>query len=260
MNINEVNRDGWDRRVEGGDHWTLPVSPETIQSAREGDWSVLLTSGKSVPRDWFGNLTDCDLLALASGGGQQGPVLAAAGARVTVFDASPKQLANDRLVAEREGLELKLVEGYMHDLSCFESESFDLIFHPVSNCYAPEVRPVWREAFRVLRPGGTLLAGFMSPAGYIFDPLEEDRGELVPRFPLPYSDAKSQLDEDRDALLKQFHTFEFSHTLEDQIGGQLDAGFLLAGFYEDSEPDRLLCHFMPDMMATRAIKPTATPV
>jgi len=30
---------------------------------------------------------------LASGGGQQGPVLAAAGAHVTVFDNSPRQLA-----------------------------------------------------------------------------------------------------------------------------------------------------------------------
>ena len=186
-------------------------------------------------------------------------VLAAAGASVTVFDASPKQLANDRLVADREGLDLKLVEGYMHDLSCFDTESFDLVFHPVSNCYAPEVRPVWQEAFRVLRPGGTLLSGFMSPAGYIFDPLEEDKGELIARFPLPYSDMSSQLEEEREEILKQFNTFEFSHTLEDQIGGQLEAGFLLAGFYEDSEPDRLLCHYMPDMLATRAIKPTDQP-
>ncbi len=257
MNINEVNRDGWNRRVEAGDHWTLPVSSETIQRARQGDWQVLLTSGKSVPRAWFGDLAGKDLLALASGGGQQGPVLAAAGARVTVFDASPRQLEHDSMVAARDGVELKTVEGYMHDLSCFEAESFDILFHPVSNCYAPEVRQVWKEAFRVLRPGGVLLSGFMAPASYIFDPLEEDRGELIPRFPLPYSDAKSQLEEERAEILEQFHTFEFSHTLEDQIGGQLDAGFLLAGFYEDSEPDRLLCHYMPDMLATRAIKPNA---
>lgn len=254
MNINEVNRDGWDRRVSEEDHWTLPVSPETIRKARAGDWSVLLTSSKSVPDAWFGPLEGKDLLALASGGGQQAPVLAAAGANVTVFDASPKQLASDRLVAEREGLKLSTVEGYMHDLSCFEDESFDLIFHPVSNCYAPEVLPVWLEAYRVLRPGGVLLAGFMAPASYIFDPLAEDDGELIVRFPLPYSDVGSQAPEDRDAILRTFHTFEHSHTLQDQIGGQLAAGFLLAGFYEDVEPGRLLSNFMPDMLATRAIK------
>jgi SAM-dependent methyltransferase len=255
MDINELNRDGWNRRVAEKDHWTLPVSPETIRRARAGDWSVLLTSSTPAPKEWFGPLQGRDLLALASGGGQQAPVFAAAGANVTVLDASSEQLANDRLVAEREGLELRTVQGYMHDLSCFEDESFDLIFHPVSNCYAPDVLPVWREAFRVLRPGGALLAGFMAPASYIFDPLAEDDGELIVRFPLPYSDVHSQAPEDRDNILREFHTFEFSHTLQDQIGGQLAAGFLLAGFYEDVEPNRLLANFMPDLMATRAIKP-----
>ncbi len=57
----------------------------------------------------------------------------------------------------------------MRDLSAFADESFDLVFHPVSNLFVPEVRPVWNEAFRVLRRGGSLLAGFLNPAVYIFD-------------------------------------------------------------------------------------------
>lgn len=255
MNINEVNREGWDQRVEEGDHWTLPVSPELIARAREGDWNVLLTSSTNVPREWFGDLRGKDVLALASGGGQQAPIFAAAGARVTVFDASERQLAGDRLVAERENLQLTLEQGYMHDLSRFASESFDLIFHPVSNCFAPDVLPVWREAFRVLRPGGALLAGFMTPAAYIFDAVAEDRGELVVRFPLPYSDAESLPLDELAQVQKEFHTLEFSHTLQAQIGGQLDAGFVLGGFYEDSEPQRLVAELFPDMLATRATKP-----
>ena len=255
MDINQINRDGWDERVAERDHWTLPVSAQIIERARAGDWSVLLTSSTNVPREWFGELQGKDLLALASGGGQQAPVFAAAGAHVTVFDASDKQLAGDTLVAERERLELRTVQGFMHDLSAFEDESFDLVFHPVSNCYAPDVPPVWREVFRVLRPGGVLLAGFMSPTSYIFDPLAEDRGELVVRYPLPYSDAKSLPQDEREEVARQFHTFEFSHSLQDQIGAQLEAGLLLAGFYEDREPERLVAKYFPDMIATRAVKP-----
>ena len=64
---------------------------------------------------------------LASGGGQQCPVFAAAGANVTSFDASDEQLARDREVAEREGLTIRTVQGFMHDLSVFAGDSFDAI-------------------------------------------------------------------------------------------------------------------------------------
>lgn len=255
MNINEINRAGWDERVAEEDVWTQPVSPEVIDRARAGDWSVLLTSTKSVPKEWFGDLEGQRVLALASGGGQQAPIFAAAGARVTVFDASPEQLVQDERVAKRESLELRIEQGYMHDLGRFDDQSFDLIFHPVSNCYAPEILPVWREAFRVLRPGGHLLAGFMAPASYIFDPLAEDRGEVLVRFPLPYSDAKSLPPDELESVRREYHTLEFSHSLEEQIGGQLQAGFYLAGMYEDREPKRPVAKYLPDMIATRSLRP-----
>lgn len=253
--IRRINQEGWDRRVEEKDFWTLPVSPELIARAREGDWNVVLTPVRPVPREWFGEIADKDVLCLASGGGQQGPILSAAGARVTVFDASPRQLASDRMVAERERLELVTQQGFMHDLGCFADASFDLIFHPVSNCYAPEILPVWREAYRVLRPGGVLLASFMTPASYIFDPLEEDRGELVLRFALPYSDIEDLTPQELARVRDEVHTIEFSHTLEEQIGGQLAAGFVLTAMYEDAEPERPVARLFPDTIATRAVKP-----
>ncbi len=73
----------------------------------------------------------------------------------------------------------------MHDLSCFADAGFDLIFHPTSNCFAPEIEPVWLECFRVLRPGGALLAGFMNPDIYIFDLDAQERDELLVRFRCP---------------------------------------------------------------------------
>ena len=87
------NRRAWDRQVERGNRWTVPVGPEEIARARLGDWRIVLTPTKAVPADWFPPLSDLDVLCLASGGGQQGPVLAAAGANVAVFDNSPNQLA-----------------------------------------------------------------------------------------------------------------------------------------------------------------------
>src|SRR5512137_2653648 len=169
FDLRAYNSAAWDKAVERQSEWTIPVSPALIAAARGGEWQIVLTPTKPVPAGWFPPLAGADVLCLASGGGQQGPILAAAGAHVTVFDNSPRQLAQDRLVAEREGLAIRTVEGDMADLSAFDDASFDLIVHPVSNIFAQDVLPVWREAYRVLRPGGVLLAGFSNPINYIFD-------------------------------------------------------------------------------------------
>ena len=172
----EHNRQAWNRAARAGERWSVPVDAATIAAARGGDWRVILTPNLPVPRDWFGELAGARVLCLASGGGQQAPVLAAAGATVISYDASDEQLALDALVAEREGLPLRTVRGDMADLSAFADASLDLIFHPVSNVFAADVRPVWRECHRVLRPGGRLLAGFMNPAYYLFDHEELEAG------------------------------------------------------------------------------------
>ncbi|HEX7316807.1 MAG TPA: class I SAM-dependent methyltransferase [Pyrinomonadaceae bacterium] len=256
MNLLEHQKRAWDEQVGLGNEWTRPVGPEVVEEARRGRWSVLLTEQKPVPREWFPTeMSGQRILCLASGGGQQGPTLAATGARVTVLDNSPAQLAQDRLVAEREGLDLRTFEGDMADLSRFDAESFDLVFHPVSNLFAPSVRPVWREAFRVLRSGGVLLAGFNNPAIYIFDLEDERQHRLEVKFKLPYSDVESPDEAERARLLATGRPLEFSHTLEDQIGGQLDAGFRLTALYEDRHRGLRIAEFMPTYVATRAVKP-----
>jgi SAM-dependent methyltransferase len=256
MDVREHNRRAWDRQVGLGNVWTRPVGTEVIEEARQGRWSVLLTEQKPVPREWFpAEMRGLKVLCLASGGGQQAPTFAAAGARVTVLDNSPAQLAQDRLVAERERLDLQTFEGDMADLSRFADCSFDLVFHPVSNCFAPAVRPVWRETFRVLRRGGLLLAGFNNPAMYIFDLQDERQARLEVKYRLPYSDVESPDAAERERLLAAGQPLEFSHTLEDQIGGQLDAGFQLTGLYEDRHRGLRVAEFMPTYAATRAVKP-----
>jgi len=251
------NRTAWDHEVETGNEWTVPVGPEVIEAARAGDWSVVLIGYAPVQHNWFpASLAGKDVLCLASGGGQQGPVLAAAGATVTVLDNSARQLAQDRMVADRDGLDLSTVLGDMRDLSAFADASFDLVFHPVSNVFCPDLAPVWRECHRVLRPGGVLLAGFMNPDVFIFDAdASEKRGELIVRHALPYSDLTHLTPTERAALFGPDAPVEYSHTLTEQIGGQLEAGFVLTGFTESPLHVGPTAAFMPGYFATRAVKP-----
>lgn len=258
MDIVKHNEIAWDKQSSDAESpWVQPVGSAEVEAARRGDWQVILTPTKTVPEHWFGDIRDKDVLGLASGGGQQVPIFAAAGARVTSFDNSPQQLAKDRLVAERENLPIQYEQGDMADLSRFEDESFDLIFHPVSNVFSQHILPVWRHCARVLRPGGRLLSGFMNPDFFMFDhEVVDNGGPMEVRFALPYADIESLTEAQIMERQQRGEALEFSHTLESQIGGQLDAGLLLAGFYEDYWDTQTtpLNDFMPTSMATLAIK------
>ena len=93
-------------------------------------------------------------------------LFAAAVANVTSFDNSPEQLGKDRIVAERDGLNIVYEQGDMADLSRFSEASFDLVFHPVAHIFCADTLPVWQYCARILRPGVLLLSGFMSPDFY----------------------------------------------------------------------------------------------
>lgn len=253
MDIIAQNNKNWEEKVRQKHPWTVPVDEEVIDNARHGNWCIVLTAQKPVPAAWFPPIKGKRVLCLASGGGQQGPILAAAGADVTVLDLAEAQLEQDRSVARRENLELRTVRASMTDLSMFESESFDVIVHPVSNVFIPHVQPVWNEAFRVLAKGGVLMSGFMNPVFYMFDEELEKQGVLQVKYPLPYSDLDYLSEEE---LESKNGAVEFGHSLEEQIQGQIAAGFVITGFYEDTfGGERLLDRFCPSFIATRAVKP-----
>ncbi|MCF6311624.1 MAG: class I SAM-dependent methyltransferase [Verrucomicrobiales bacterium] len=257
MNVTQFNRNAWNFQSMEGCRWSTPVEPDVIEQALKGNWQVLLTPNKTVPSPWLGEVKNFDLLCLASGGGQQAPLFAAAGAKVTSFDNSDVQLEKDQLVADRHQLEITTMQGDMADLSAFDDACFDLIFHPVSNVFAPDIHPIWRECFRVLKPGGSLLSGFMNPAFFLFDHVHgEETGELIVKYPLPYSDLDSLTEDQLDDQIEATLSLEYSHSLQDQIGGQTQAGFMIADLYEDSWDDQstALNPYMPTFLATRAIK------
>lgn len=255
MDITKYNKRAWDKQVQNGNLWTKPVSSQEVEQARHGKWQVVLTPTKPVPKDWFPPMKNLKVLALASGGGQQAPLFAAAGADVTLFDNSPLQLAKDQEVANRDNLIIKTIEGDMSDLSIFDSESFDFIFHPCSNCFVPNVIPVWKEAFRVLKKGGSLVSGFVNPLTYMLDPELQKNNILQIKYKIPYSDLTSITEEERIRFYGKDEPLCFGHTLEDLIGGQINAGFFLTGFYEDSWKGQEAIHdYIDCFIATRAVK------
>ncbi len=229
------NSASWDAQAARDCEWSRPVSAEEVAAARRGDWAVKLTPG-ALPAHWL-----------------------AAGARVTLFDASAGQLDKDRQVAARDRLELACVQGDMRDLSTFADASFDLVFNPISNLYVDDVLPVWRECARVLRPGGKLLASFYNPALFIEDRSPElaEQGLIRPRHRLPYSDLESLSAEALAAKREKGEALVFGHSLTQQIAGQLAAGLLLQDFYEDWQPHPrfVIDRFMPTFLATCALKP-----
>ena len=227
MDYQDINAATIDRWIEEGWEWGVPITHEQFINAKNGKWDVMLTPTKPVPHEWFGDIKGKKVLGLASGGGQQMPIFAALGADCTVLDYSLRQLESEKLVSMREGYDIRIIRGDMTKRLPFDDGEFDLIFHPVSNCYVKEVKSIWRECFRVLKKGGRLIAGMDNGINYIVDNDEKAIVNSLPFDPLVNEAQRKQLEDDDAGM-------QFSHTLEEQINGQLEAGFTLISLYDDT--------------------------
>ena len=245
MSYQDINAATVDRWIK---EWGRAISHEDYIKALNGDWDVKLTPVKFVPHEWFGNFKGKKLLGLASSGGQQIPIFTALSAECTVLDYSDAQLENEKIVAERENYKVNIVKADMTKPLPFENESFDIIFHPVSNCYIESVEPVFKECYRILKKGGILLCGLDTIINYILDKNFE---KVV--FSMPFNPLKNE--EHREFLQKLDCGYQFSHNLSEQLGGQLKAGFILTNI-EDDTGDEGKLHEMniPTFIMTRAIK------
>ena len=223
----QINKETIDKWAENGWEWSKPVSHEEFLKAKQGNWNVFLTPTVPVPHNWLGELKGKKILGLASGGGQQMPIFSALGAECTVLDYSSKQIESEIMVSKREDYEIEAIEGDMTKILPFEDESFDIVFHPVSNCYVEDVYHVFNEAYRVLKKGGVFLAGLNNEINYIVD---NDEKEIVWKMPFnPLKDEKA-----KEFMVKENAGIQFSHNMTEQIGGQLKAGFTLVDIYEDT--------------------------
>lgn len=224
------------------------ITHEEFVRAQQGDWDLYFTPNKTIPHAWFGDLKGKELLGLASGGGQQIPIFAALGANCTMLDYSTEQCETEKKVAEREGYSVNIVQYDMTKPLPFADETFDIIFHPLSNCYVEEVKPIFKECYRILKHGGVLMCGLDNGINFAFN---EEETELT--YTLPFNPLKNP--QQYEDSIKNDWGIEFSHTLEEQIGGQLEAGFVLTDLYEDTNGEGILHeHGIPTYWAKRAKK------
>ena len=165
-----------------------------------------------------------------------------------MLDCSDAQLENEKAVAERENYKVNIIKADMSKPLPFKDESFDIIFHPVSNCYIENVEPVFKECYRILKKGGILLCGLSTEINYLVDESEE---KIV--FSMPFNPLKNE--EHREFLEKFGGGYQFSHTLSEQLGGQLKAGFTLTNIEDDTNgAGRLHEMNISTYIMTRAIK------
>lgn len=220
--------------VENDVNWSACASPEALERARKGALTLTFGVNGVVPAEWLGDLRGKRVLCLAGAGGLQAPLLACAGAEVTVLDLSERMLEKDREVAAREGLDIRLEHGNMCDLSRFADASFDLVFNPPSLFYVPDVNPVFREVHRVLKPGGTFIMVSSNPIAYVCD-WDEAAGcyKAVNRMPYCSADHPDQGD-----------WIEYGHTMESYLGGQIAADFVITGYLEDQTEDITELYFI----------------
>lgn len=223
-----------DRLAENDVNWSRPATAEQLQNARSGKMELLFGCDDAIPTEWLGDLRGKKVLCLAGAGGLQGPLLVCAGAEVTVLDLSERMLDRDREIAAREGLNIRIEHGNMCDLSRFADGSFDLVLNPPSLFYVPDVMPVFREVYRVLKKGGSFIMIATNPIAYVCD-YDESLGcyKAVNRMPYCSADHADQGD-----------WIEYGHTMESYIGGQLQCGFVLTGYKESQMEDITELYFI----------------
>ncbi|UUO06596.1 class I SAM-dependent methyltransferase [Blastopirellula sp. J2-11] len=215
----DQNRAAWDRKVRQRDRFARPANDEDFRDplALVDRWGWL-----------GGSVVGQRILCLGAGGGRQGPLYAAAGAVVTIVDISPAQLELDRQVAAERRLALTTVEASMDDLSMLGTADFDVIIHPVSTCYVPDLRPVYAEIARLLGDGGLYISQHKTPTSLQADIRRSPGGyELIEpyyrRGPLPPVVGSRHREEG---------TLEYLHRWEDLIGLMCRTGFVIEDLIE----------------------------
>lgn len=248
------NADTWDNINECLFDKTTVISHEDYVAAKNGTLNVSLAGIGTVPKEWFPPLKGANVLALACGGGQQCPVFAAHGAKVTVTDISSSQLAKEKYVSQREGYTIHIVRTDMSKPFPFADNSFDMIFNPISNCYIENIIPMWGECARVIKSGGVLMMAFVKEEFFLFEPDFRKEDFLISRHTLPFHPLRDLTEEQIKQKQNAQMPLAFSHTLTEQIGGLIKAGFEITDIYEDRDGGGLFDKYMDSYVAVRAVK------
>lgn len=190
------------------------------------------------PDGWLGPLEGKRVLCLAGGGGQQSAAFALLGARVTVVDLSDAQLERDTKAAAHYGLDVETVQADMRDLSALEASAYDVVQHAYSINFVPDVRVVFQQVARVIRPGGIYQLQFANPFVHSINPRSWD-GDGYP-LRQPYLDGEPIQSEDEVWVFRRGDAAggetgsppipgprEYRHTLSTIVNGLAEHGFTI---------------------------------
>lgn len=217
--VHEQNRKAWDRLVDRRNRFARPASDQDCHDP------LAAVDGLG----WLGgNIEGKELLCLAAGGGRQSAIYASAGARVTVVDISPGMLELDREVARERRLDIHVVEASMDDLRGLTAQSFDIVIHPVSTCYVPDVVKVFQQVARVLKGGGVYISQHKSPVSLQATIKPGDGGYVIQS---PYY-SKQAVPKVSGTSLREEGCLEFVHRWEEIIGGMCRCGFVIEDLVE----------------------------
>ncbi|MBP1765640.1 MAG: methylase involved in ubiquinone/menaquinone biosynthesis [Firmicutes bacterium] len=150
----------FDRVADRYDAWyETPCGHFADQMQKELVWEVAPLSPEAA------------VLDLGCGTGNYSIELAKRGCVVSGIDSSPGMLAQGRCKAEALGLSVRWLHSDFNALP-FAAESFDAVLAVTALEFAPDPQNVLLEAMRVLKPGGSLIAGVLaknSPWGRMYE-------------------------------------------------------------------------------------------
>lgn len=219
--VHDHNRRAWDQRVRENRRFTRPVDPTELADPVKAIDPWVAAEPPDGP-------AGKRVLCLAAGGGRQGILYANAGADVTVVDLSQAMLDVDDRVAADRGLPVRTVRASMDDLSMLGDGVFDIVVHPVSTCYLPDIAKVYSEVARVTRAGGLYVSQHKQPTSMQAHTEPVARGyELLE----PYY-REGPLPQVTGSVHREAGTLEYLHRWSALVGELCRAGFVIEDLSE----------------------------
>ena len=219
MNYRDTNQQAWNRLADSGSLFARVATDEECRAPLQ-----VLDGRGWLPESVAG----LNVLCLASGGGWQSILYAAAGANVTVVDLSESMLKLDSREAKRRRFQIQTVQTSMDDLSMFADESFDIVHQPVSTCYVPDLKPVYAGIARVIRSHGLYISQHKQPVSLQISHRNERQQfvigiEYYHEGPLP---------QQQDTSYRESGATEYLHRLEQIVGDLCLTGFVIEDLRE----------------------------